>query len=328
MPPKKKAYAVGPKGLGSGAVAVGPKGWKNKNKTASPPSPQTPAPQAQAPAPAPASGPDQTQQSAWAYMQQQLDAYGLSSLAPIVQNLIAQGITDENQINLELQATNEWKTRFAGNERLRAKGLPVLSVAEYLATEKAYFQAMSNYGLPSGFYDDPSDFAGFIANGMSPNELNERLAAWNDLAKREDPAVKDQLRSMGISDGDLLAYMIDPAKANSLIQAKFREATVGAAARRSGLSAGNAQRLADLGITEQQAIQGYGMISEGLDEYSRAGSIYGDEFTQGDYEAEVFEGSGDAARKRKRLASRERGAFSGSSGVGQGSLGRSTGGTY
>jgi hypothetical protein len=43
-------------------------------------------------------------------------------------------------------------------------------------------------------------------------------------------------------------------------------------------------------------------------------------YAQAEGEAEVFKGNQDAATKRKRLASLERAAFSGSSGMGQGAL--------
>jgi hypothetical protein len=277
-----------------------------------------------------ATGPSQDQQSAYAYMAQLLNQYGLGSLTGALQNLINGGTLDEASITLALQETPEWKTRFAGNEQLRAAGLPVLSVGEYLATERQYAQIMKNYGLPEGFYDDPSDFAGFMGKSVSANELNQRMTAWSDLAHRQDPAIKEQLRGMGIADGDLTAYMMDPTRAMPLIQQKYQQALVGAAARRNGLNSNNdrTQHLVELGITEQQAIQGYGLIAENLTDSQRTGSIYGEDISQADMEAEVFEQDGAATKKRKRLASRERAAFSGSSGVGQGSLTRGSGGSY
>src|SRR5690606_434666 len=105
-------------------------------------------------------------------------------------------------------------------EKLRAAGLPVLSPAEYLATERSYAQVMKNYGLPKGFYDDPADFAGFIGGSVSASELQERVQSYSDLANREDPAIKAQLRAMGMNDGDLLAFYMDPTRANPLIRKK------------------------------------------------------------------------------------------------------------
>lgn len=270
------------------------------------------------------------QQSAFDQMNAMLKEHGLESFAPIIRDLILDGTTDTSQLNLALQETNEWKQRFAGNEKLKAAGLPVLSVAEYLATERSYAQVMKNYGLPEGFYNDPSDFAGFIGNSVAPSEVQSRVQAYADIAKREDPAIIGQLKSMGMSEGDILAHFMDPERAWPMLERKYRQVTLGAAARRQGLTAneGFLGRLADAGVTEQQAQQGYGLISEQLPTMGRLGAIYGEDFGQGDLEAEVFEQDGDAARKRKRLASRERAQFGGSAGTGRGSLGRSTGGSY
>lgn len=271
-----------------------------------------------------------TQQSAFDYMRNLLGQMGLGSLADTLQRLILQGITDEASLTLQLQETQEWKTRFAGNERLRQAGLPVLSVAEYLSVERSFAQVMKNYGLPTGFYDDPADFAGWIGNSVSANELQQRVGMYADLVNREDPAIKDQLRSMGMSEGDILAYTMDPTRATPLIQKKYQTALIGGAARRAGVVGDNAylEQLAARGITEEQAGQGYGMVAESLDTMTRLGDIYGESITQRDLESEVFESNADAAGKRKRLASRERAAFSGSSGITQGSLSQSTGGQY
>ena len=305
-------------------------GGQGNNVPRPPVTPPTAPPATTPPTTPPAGGPEDTEQrqSAWAYMQQLLDQAGLGSLGSVVQNLISTGMTDPNQLQLELQNTQEWKQRFAGNEALKQAGLGVLSVAEYLATERTYAQVMKNAGLPEGFYDDPSDFAKYIGNNVSPNELQQRVTAWTDLAHREDPAIRAQLRAMGISDGDLAAYMMDPERAAPLIQKTYQSALIGGAARRQGLDAGGIGRLVDMGITEREAIQGFGVIAENLADAQRLGSIYGEETSQRDLEAETFQNDGAAIKKRKRLASRERANFQGSSGVGQGSLSRRDSGNY
>lgn len=270
------------------------------------------------------------QQSAFDILSNMLTNYGLGSLTNSLRDIILSGITDQAEISLQLQNTDAWKTRFAGNEMLRQAGLPVLSIDQYLSVEQSYSQIMKNYGLPVGFYDDPADFAKFIGSSVSPNELQQRAQMYADVARREDPALTDQLRSMGFGDGDILAYMMDPARAMPLIQQKYQTSLIGAAARRSGMVTDNAyaSHLADLGITEQQAIQGYGNIATELRTDQRLGDIYNDAISQQDLETEQFDGNGAVTAKKKRLASQERANFSGSAGVGQGSLGRSSAGSY
>jgi hypothetical protein len=272
----------------------------------------------------------ETQQSAFDILNNMLSTYGLGSLTGVLKDILLQGITDQNEISLKLQATDQWKQRFAGNEMLRQKGLPVLDVAQYLSVEQSYAQVMKNYGLPAGFYDDPHDFANFIGNSVSANELQQRAAMYADVARREDPALKEQLSAMGLSQGDLLAYMMDPTRAAPLIQQKYQTALIGGAARRAGITPDTsyAQHLADLGISEQQAAQGYGQIAQELPTEQRLGQIYNDSIQQSDLESETFDGNGAVTAKKKRLASQERAAFSGSSGVGQGSLSRNSSGSY
>lgn len=271
------------------------------------------------------------QQSAFDIMKNLLDQYNLGSLTTVLQGIIQSGITDASQIQLQLQNTQEWKTRFAGNEMLRQAGLPVLSVDQYLSVEQSYSQIMKNYGLPTGFYDDPSDFAKFIGSSVSPNELQQRAGIYADFVRRSDPAINQQLLSMGMTQGDLIAYAMDPTRAMPLIQQKYQTALVGAAAIRSGVTGvdnSQIQHLTDLGVSEGQAIQGFGQIAGEAPGVQRLGNIYGENITTGDLVNETFAGDGNVAAKKKRLASQERAAFSGSSGVGQGSLGHSSSGSY
>jgi len=270
------------------------------------------------------------QKSAFDIMNEMLTNYGLGSLAGTLQNIVLAGITDTTEISLQLQNTQEWKTRFAGNELLRQKGLPVLDVAQYLSVESSYAQVMKNYGLPQGFYDDPADFSKWIGNSVSPNEIQQRAQMYADVARREDPALTDQLRAMGLGDGDILAYMMDPSRALPLIQQKYQTALIGGAARRAGLTPDTAyaKHLADLGVTEQQAAQGYGQVAQEMPSAQKLGQIYNDSISQSDLESEVFDSNGTVTNKKKRLASQERAAFSGSAGVGQSSLSRNTSGSY
>ena len=267
-------------------------------------------------------------QGAFDAMYQLLEEYGLSSLSGFLRSLILSGVTDSASIMLALQQTAEWKRRFAGNEMLAQQGLGVLSPAEYLATERSYAQIMRNYGLPAGFYDDPADFAKWIGHNVSAAELQQRVAAYSDLANREDPAIVEQLKSMGMTQGDLLAYMMDPERAAPLIQRQYQTALLGGAARRSGVVADNQylNQLAGRGVSEQQAQQGYGLIGQSLHDAQTLSSVYGENYGLNDMQAEVFDNSATAAKKRKRLASRERAAFSGSAGVG--SLTQNNAGSY
>lgn len=270
-----------------------------------------------------------SQQSAFDQMYALLDGFGLGSLSGTLKDLLLDGVTDAASIQLSLQETAQWKARFAGNEQLKAKGLGVLSPAEYLAVEKSYAQVMKNYGLPEGFYDDPADFAQFIGGNVSAAELQTRVQTYADIVNRDDPAMKQQLTSMGFTQGDILAYTMDPSRAAPLVQNKYQTAVLGSAARRAGVVADNSylSDLADRGVTEQAASEGYGLIGGSLSDAQRLSGIYGEDYGVGDMQDEVFSNSSTAGKKRKRLASRERAAFGGSSGS-AGAQRQSTSGSY
>lgn len=306
-----------PKNLGDTPIGIGT-GNTIPKSTTTPANPGTP------------SGPDwsDTNQSAFDLMMWQLQQWGLGTLGGTVRSLIEGGITDSASLTLALQDTNEWRIRFAGNEQLKASGLGALSPAEYLSLERSYAQIMRNYGLPTGFYDDPSDFAKFIGGNVSAAELQSRVQAYADLANREDSATVAQLTSMGLSQGDLLAYMIDPDRAMPIIEQTYKTALIGGAARRAGIVGDNSYlgELAAQGVTEQQAAQGYGLIAGSLATAENLGRVYGEDYNMRDMESEVFQNNGVAANKRKRLASQERAAFSGSAGVGN--LTRNDAGSY
>lgn len=268
------------------------------------------------------------QQSAFDQMALLLDQLGLSSLLGFLRDMILGGVTDAASLQLALQDRPEWKKRFAGNEMLKAQGLGVLSPGEYLAMERSYAQVMKMYGLPKGFYDSPEDYAKWIGGNVSVNELQQRVAAYSDLALREDPGTVEQLRSMGLGHGELLAYLIDPTKSLPVIQNLYKTTLLGAAARRAGHAASNKYlaQLASRGVTEEQAGQGYGLISETLNNAYTLAGVYGEDYGSGDLEAEIFDHNGQAAKKRKRMASAERSAFAGR--AGSADIGRSTSGSY
>jgi hypothetical protein len=275
-------------------------------------------------------------ESAFSMMSTLLEQYGLGSLGDYLKGLITDGVTDAASLQLRLQETKEWKTRFRGNELLKQQGLGVLSPAEYLNLEKSYASVMRQFGLPPGFYDKTDDFVKFIGNNVSPQELSERAGMATDLAKQVDPTQRETLRSFyGIGEGDLAAYFLDPKKAQPLLQKQLNAVKIAGAGKRAGLDVGDkAERfedMADRGVTEQMAQQGYGNIANEIDPLKNLASIWGrgDDWTLGDAEQATFFNDATARRERRGLIDRERAAFSGRSGFQSGVSGRrSTAGSF
>jgi hypothetical protein len=204
-----------------------------------------------------------TTQDAYEILKSTFAQYGLDSneLSAAVDNFMKQGYSAE-RIAIELPNTDAYKKRFAANDARRAKGLAVLSPAEYLATERSYRSIMQSAGVPAGFYDQTNDFQKFLENDTSPTELNNRVQAAQKAIANTDPFYKDALQSMyGLSTGDMVAHLLDPDRAAPLIERQAKAAEFGAAALRQGLQASpNAERYADGTVTGVGAEQGYNQI--------------------------------------------------------------------
>lgn len=267
------------------------------------------------------------QQNAYEYLRRLFDGWGLGTLAPKILEFIQSGY-DADTIMLMLQDTSEYKQRFAANDQRKAKGLGVLSPSEYLALERQYRQLLSTAGLPAGFYDSNSDFTSWIAGDVSPAEIQERVSLASSALYSSDSHYLQALRSYGLGDGDLVAYMLDGKRALPLLQKQVRAAQVGAEASRNslGLTRDRAEYFADMGVTGDQARQAYQTIGESLPTAAKLGELYGEKFGQTELEDELLGGSGLASAKRKRLSMKEASQFSGASGAGDKSLaGRSRG---
>jgi hypothetical protein len=271
----------------------------------------------------------QTQRTDWSeYLSQVFNSYGLGTLAPKIKEYVQQGFTPDT-VTLKLQDTPEYQQRFSGNTARKKAGLPVLSPAEYLATETAYKQAMRTAGLPAGFYDNPEDFSTFIGVDVSPSELKERVDIAAQTIEGADPFFKQQLKQYyNVNDGDMVAYALDPNRALSLIQRQSQAVQFGAEAARQGITAPKsmAEQYAGLGVSQQQARQGFEQVAEifptaeKLSQMTPGAKPVGLEETT----SAVFGGtqSADYKQRIKRLSEIEQSRFSGQAGVGRGSLSR------
>ena len=272
-------------------------------------------------------------QSAYDILLTEFNQYGLGSLVEPLKNLIISGPSSA-ELTLALRATDAYKKRFSANADRIAKGLSALSEREYLGLEDQYQSIMRNYGLPASYYakDSMGTQAGFnqlLANDVSAAELEDRVMTAQSRVINANPEIKQALRSFypDITDGDILAYTLDPTKALTDIKRKVTAAEIGGAALGAGLATSQlaAENLASYGITKGQAQQGYGAIAEFLPTGEKLSQIYKESpYTQTQAEQEIFNlaDSAAAAKKRKRLSQLETATFSGQSGAGGGALSR------
>ena len=266
-------------------------------------------------------------QSAYTLLFEEFNRYGMGALVEPLKALIQDGLSPA-EFTLRLRETDAYKKRFAANADRIKKGLKAISEAEYLELEDQYQNVMRNYGLPESYYTRgdmgrQEGFEKFIANDVSAPELEDRVMTAQSRVLNANPEVLASLREFypGITNGDILAYTLDPTKAITDIRRKVTAAEIGGAAMQAGLKTGmaRAEELGAAGVTKQQAQQGFQTVAEIAPRGGQLAEIYKqDPYTQTTAEAEVFgvAGSTEAARQRKKLTSLETAAFSGSAGAG------------
>lgn len=249
-------------------------------------------------------------------------SYGLGSLAPKIFSYIQNGYSADT-ISLLLQDTQEFKTRFAGNELRKKAGLAVLSPGDYLATEASYRQIMASAGLPPSFYDTPQDFTNWIGGDVSPTEVKSRVDLAVAATTQADSYTKQQLAAFyGVDDAHLTAYFLDQTKALPLLQKQEQAAAFGAEAARRGLLS-DRQAMEDYvtqGLTQSQAAQGFQQVADELPNLQALAARFGTAFSQSEEESTVFGTNTNSLTKKRGLASQERALFGGSSGGAAGGL--------
>jgi len=277
--------------------------------------------------------------SAYDLLLSEFDRYGLGALVTPLKSLIEEGVSP-SEFTLRLRETDAYKKRFAANAQRVAKGLRALSEAEYIGTEDQYQDVMRRYGMPESYYTKgelgiQSGFEKFLAGDVSAVELEDRIQTAQNRVVNSNPEVAKALKEFypGISNGDILAYVLDPANAIEQIKRKVTAAEIGGAAIQSGLQAGvaRAEELGAAGITKQQAQQGFGTIAGGLQRGSQLASIYGeDPYSQAIAETEVFglAGKTEAEKQRKKLTGLEKATFGGQTGLTTGALSQERAGAY
>jgi hypothetical protein len=267
-------------------------------------------------------------QSAYDLLLEQFSRYGMGSLVEPLKQFIQDGISS-SEFTLRLRDTDAYKKRFAANASRISKGLSALNEAEYIGLEDQYQNIMRQYGLPASYYargdmGRQEGFEKFLANDVSAAELEDRVLTAQSRVLNANPEVLQSIKDFygdSVTDGDILAYALNPEKALTDIKRKVTAAEIGGAAMQAGLRTGmtRAEELVAAGITKQQAQQGFQTVAEVAPRGGQLAEIYKQSpYTQTTAEAEIFglSGSTDAARQRKRLTSLETAAFGGSAGAG------------
>jgi|694.fasta_scaffold28895_5 hypothetical protein len=271
--------------------------------------------------------------SAYNTLYEEFNKYGLGMLVSDIKNYLIDNSFDPSEFAIKLQNTAAYQNRFSANKDRIKAGLGALSPAQYITLEDQYQNVMRNYGLPSTYWKQTVDpvtgvtsqqgFNQLIANDVDSIELEDRIMTAQQRVVNANPEVLRALKEFypDIQNGDILAYVLDPANAKDVIKRKVTAAEIGGAQMGAGLTATKvrAEELQKAGITKQRYQEDAATIAEDTMRGGQLSAIYKqDPYTQQTAEASVLNlpGSAEAKRQTKKLTSLESAAFSGRSGTG------------
>lgn len=293
---------------------------------------------------------DTKKSDAYQRLYDEFNVLGLGALVTEAKDLIMKA-TSISAMPDALRASKVYADRFSANDARIKAGLAALSPAEYLAKEDAYQNIMRNYGLPesyykTGLYGKQEGFDKLLASDVSAVELEDRIATAQQRVLNSNPEVLNAIKSFygdSVTNGDILAYALNPSKGLEDIKKKVTAAEIQSAANVFGLNKitaestpdqikaleARANALAGYGVTKAAATEGFANVAEMAPRGSQLADIYKQTpYTQATAEAEVFNttGAAEAKAKRKKITELEKASFSGSSGVG--ALGRDRANNY
>jgi len=283
--------------------------------------------------------------SAYDLLLAQFKLYGLEALITPLKDLITDD-TSEGELTIMLRETPAYQKRFAANKTRIAGGLRALNEAEYLGMEDKYQTIMRNYGLPASYYAKgdlgrQEGFEKLIGFDVSATELEDRIMTAQSRVINANPEVTTALKQFypDITNGDILAYTLDPTQGLATIKKKVLAAEIGGAALGAKMvsgaaletSAARAEELASYGVTKDLAQKGYSAIGGGLERGRQLSSIYQQpDYNQAVAEEEIFKlaGQTQAGEKRKKIIGLEKATFGGQTGVTSGALSQNRAGSY
>lgn len=229
---------------------------------------------------------------------------------------------DPSQATAIMRSNQAYERYFPGNKK--PNGMLAMSEMDYVSYVDRSRQMMRAAGLPPGFYDEPQDFANFIQNNLSLNEVEQRVNEGYLAAMQAPAEFRTALRDYyGIDTGQLAAFWLDPDRATAVIEREYLAAQLGGTARMTGfgtLNKDQAQRLAQLGIDPNAGAQGFVQLAQ---QREIMNASIGEEtgLTMDQQLSGAFEGNADLRNRMARRESGRRSAFEGGGGAAVGESG-------
>jgi hypothetical protein len=288
-----------------------------------PPEDETGAPPPGQPAPAP------TYDSAEAAVRGILEPIGLGALvieALGVFNRAGGGAVGSFAVEQWMPTTAEFKAQYPEFDVLKQQGR-AMTPGQILQFREGVREIFNRRGIPAGFYDEAMDYAEFLIGDVSLNELADRTEMAERAVYFAPAEVKDALFDQyGVTAGDLTAFFLDPDRAEvPILRKQLQAAEIGGAARRAdfgALSTTEAERLAAVGVTSQEAQAGFGQLAGSRELFGVLPGEAGTDITREEQLGATFEGSAGAQERIRRRQRRRQAAFEAGGGfaAGQGGV--------
>lgn len=227
---------------------------------------------------------------------------------------------------LQLINTKSYYDRFGKvNEERLKNGYKALDEKTIVGMEDEYQKVLTSYNMPTGFYDQTSDFQTFLKNNLTNVDVANVIQAYRDFVQTgTNSEVRKQLKDLyGIGDEALTAYMIDPTKGQSILENIAGKNMNTAAALIEGLTSEQAQiaqgyGAGSLGYATQR--QKYSQVQRELQTTGNLAAIYGENFGAKEAIAAEFGGDVQAQAQAARIKATGQAAFQGTSAVGRTAL--------
>jgi LysM repeat protein len=227
---------------------------------------------------------------------------------------------------LQLINTKSYYDRFGSvNEARLKQGYKALDEKTIVGMEDEYQKVLTSYNMPTGFYDQTTDFQSFLKNNLTNVDVANVIQAYRDFVTTgTDSNIRKQLKdNYGIGDEALTAYMIDPTKGQAILEQISGKNLNTAAALLEGLTAEQANMAqaygaGSLGYGTQR--QKYSQVQRELQTTGNLAAIYGENFGAKEAIAAEFGGDVTAQAQAARIKATGAAAFGGTSGLGSKAL--------
>jgi hypothetical protein len=257
----------------------------------------------------------------WAasYLEQQFDLGGMSDwVVEMVQkygNNLTMGV-----IEAEIYESGPFQERYGDvMDGRRDNGLNPMSPLEILDFETDAAATMRASGLPSGFYDDQSDFHDMMISNVSISELQSRIAIGFERVSMAPLEIRQAYADIYGPMGDeaLASFLMDPDRSIPALERAVTIAEISGTGQQFGVSISQdrADELAGNGVDRNMAFTGFTRLSAMQELFEETVGETTDLTIESEGIDSQFLGQGAATRVLQRRGQGRAAAFSGGGGA-------------